>query len=323
MNFEKLATALKEEISKQKYGQSPAELYDPIAYIMALGGKRLRPMLTLIGTSLYSNNWQIALKPAMAVEVFHNFTLLHDDIMDKAPTRRGKPTVHEKWNKNVAILSGDVMLVRAYEFLFGVDSQFLIPILKDFSQTAAEVCEGQQLDMNFETLSDVTLAEYLNMIRLKTSVLLGFSLKLGALLGGANEIDCEKLYNIGVNTGIGFQLMDDILDVYGNPEKFGKQVGGDIISNKKTYLLILAKNQAKGEVGAKLQNLISADSFDKVEKVQEVTSIYNSLDIKGQVEITMNSYFQKCFDEIETLSLPTDKKEVLTNFFKELTQRES
>lgn len=323
MNFEKLATALKEEISTQKYGQSPAELYDPIAYIMALGGKRLRPMLTLIGTSLYSNNWQIALKPAMAVEVFHNFTLLHDDIMDKAPTRRGKPTVHEKWNKNVAILSGDVMLVRAYEFLFGVESQFLIRILKDFSQTAAEVCEGQQLDMNFETLSDVTLAEYLNMIRLKTSVLLGFSLKLGALLGGANEIDCEKLYNIGVNTGIGFQLMDDILDVYGDPEKFGKQVGGDIISNKKTYLLILAKNQAKGEVGAKLQNLISAISFDKVEKVEEVTSIYNSLDIKGQVEITMNSYFQKCFDEIETLSLPTDKKEVLTNFFKELTQRES
>jgi geranylgeranyl diphosphate synthase type II len=323
MNFDKLATALKEEISIQKYGQSPAELYDPIAYIMALGGKRLRPMLTLIGTSLYSDNWQKALKPAMAVEVFHNFTLLHDDIMDKAPTRRGKPTVHEKWNDNVAILSGDVMLVRAYEFLFGVDNQLLVPILKGFSQTAAEVCEGQQLDMNFETLNDVTLTEYLNMIRLKTSVLLGFSLKLGALLGGANHLDCEKLYNIGVNAGIGFQLMDDILDVYGDPEKFGKQVGGDIISNKKTYLLILAKNQAKAEVEVKLQNLISATEFDKVEKVQEVTAIYNSLHIKEQVEIAMNSYFQKCFDEIETLSLPQNKKNLLTNFFKELTQRES
>jgi geranylgeranyl diphosphate synthase type II len=323
MNFEKLATALKEEISIQKYGHSPAELYDPIAYIMALGGKRLRPMLTLIGTSLYSDNWQKALKPAMAVEVFHNFTLLHDDIMDKAPTRRGKPTVHEKWNDNVAILSGDVMLVRAYEFLFGVDNQLLVPILKGFSKTAAEVCEGQQLDMNFETLNDVTLTEYLNMIRLKTSVLLGFSLKLGAILGGANEFDCEKLYNIGVNAGIGFQLMDDILDVYGDPKKFGKQVGGDIISNKKTYLLILAKNQAKGEIKEKLQNLILAIEFDKVEKVQEVTAIYNSLHIKEQVEIAMNSYFQKCFDEIETLSLPTDKKDILTNFFRELTQRES
>jgi geranylgeranyl diphosphate synthase type II len=177
--------------------------------------------------------------------------------------------------------------------------------------------------MNFETLNDVTLTEYLNMIRLKTSVLLGFSLKLGAILGGANEFDCEKLYNIGVNAGIGFQLMDDILDVYGDPKKFGKQVGGDIISNKKTYLLILAKNQAKGEIKEKLQNLISATEFDKVDKVQEVTAIYNSLHIKEQVEIAMNSYFQKCFDEIETLSLPTDKKDILTNFFRDLTQRES
>jgi geranylgeranyl diphosphate synthase, type II len=323
MNFEKLLTALKLEISKQNYGENPPELYEPIRYIMALGGKRLRPMLTLIGASLYSENWQKALKPAMAVEVFHNFTLLHDDIMDKAPTRRGQPTVHKKWNDNVAILSGDVMLVKAYELLFEIESEKLKAVLEGFSQTAAEVCEGQQLDMNFETIDTVTLEDYLNMIRLKTSVLLGFSLKLGAMLGGSTERDSEKMYQIGLNAGMGFQLMDDILDVYGDPEKFGKQVGGDIISNKKTYLLILAKNQAKGVVQEKLNYWLSATDFDISDKVNEVTNIYNVLNIKSQVEALMENYFQKCFDEIESLSLPAEKKQILTAFFKELTERES
>lgn len=323
MNFKNQLTVLQQEISKQNYGENPPELYGPIRYIMALGGKRLRPILTLIGASLYTKNWQKALNPALAIEVFHNFTLLHDDLMDKAPTRRSQPTVHKKWNDNVAILSGDVMLVKAYEFLFDIESSLLKEVLVGFSQTAAEVCEGQQLDMNFETLDNVSLEDYLNMIRLKTSVLLGFTLKLGALIGGANKADAEKLYQIGLNAGMGFQLMDDILDVFGDPEKFGKQVGGDIISNKKTYLLILAKNQAKGVVQEKLNYWIAATDFDKTEKVNEVTNIYNLLNIKEQVEALMENYFQKCFDEIESLSLPSEKKQILTKFFKELTERES
>jgi geranylgeranyl diphosphate synthase, type II len=323
MTFEKLLTLLKQEIANQSYGENPPELYEPIRYIMALGGKRLRPMLTLIGASLYTENWQKVIKPALAIEVFHNFTLLHDDLMDRAPTRRGKPTVHRKWNDSVAILSGDVMLVKAYELLFEIDPEKLKAVLEGFSKTAAEVCEGQQLDMNFETQGNVTLEDYLNMIRLKTSVLLGFALKLGAMLGGSSEIDSEKMYQIGLNAGMGFQLMDDILDVYGDPEKFGKQVGGDIMSNKKTYLLILAKNQAKDFDQEKLNYWLNAKDFDNSEKVSEVTNIYNVLNIKVQVEALMENYFQKCFLDIESLSLPAEKKQVLTTFFKELTERES
>lgn len=323
MDLQKILARLNQEISLQNYGKSPADLYDPIGYIMALGGKRLRPMLTLIGASLYQQSWETALKPAMAVELFHNFTLLHDDIMDKAPTRRGQPTVHQKWNNNVAILSGDVMLVKAYEMLFGVDIHLLKPILEGFSKTAAEVCEGQQLDMNFETIENVSLEEYLNMIRLKTSVLLGFSLKLGGIIAGVNESEAEKLYNIGLNAGMGFQLMDDILDVYGNPEKFGKQVGGDIISNKKTYLLILAQNLAQNKEKEELNYWLSAQSFDAIEKVKSVTEIYNSLEIREKVEVVVNNYFHNCFQEIENLNCSSEKKASLIIFFEELTQRES
>lgn len=323
MTIDTFSKVLKEEISKQTYGESPLELYEPIRYIMALGGKRMRPILTLLGASVFSENWQKALKPALAVEIFHNFTLLHDDIMDKAPTRRGQPTVHKKWNDNVAILSGDVMLVKAYEMLFEVEEPFLKQVLREFSQTAAEVCEGQQLDMNFEKLENVSLEEYLNMIRLKTSVLLGFSLKLGAILAGAEANEADKMYQIGLHAGMGFQLMDDILDVYGNPEKFGKQVGGDIISNKKTYLLILAKQQAKGVLREKLNFWLQAKDFDNNLKVQEVTDIYNILQIKEQTEVIMNSHFTACFDEIESLNLAKEKKEILTDFFKKLTERES
>ncbi len=323
MKFDNFASAIKAEISNHQYGESPIELYEPIRYIMALGGKRLRPMLTLIGASLYDQNWQKAIKPAIAVEVFHNFTLLHDDIMDKAPTRRGQPTVHKKWNENVAILSGDVMLVKAYELLFEIDPIYLKAALEGFSKTAAEVCEGQQLDMNFETLIDVSLEDYLNMIRLKTSVLLGFALKLGAMLGGASQIDADNLYQIGVNAGIGFQLMDDILDVYGDPEKFGKQVGGDIISNKKTYLFILAKNKAEGKVKETLDFWTTASSFENAEKVRAITEIYGDLEIKKQVETVMNAYFEKCFVAIETLTLSADKKQLLKTFFVDLTKRDS
>lgn len=323
MDLQKILARLNQEISSQNYGKHPAELYDPIGYIMALGGKRLRPMLTLIGANLYNDNWDVALKPAIAVELFHNFTLLHDDIMDKAPTRRGQPTVHQKWNDNVAILSGDVMLVKAYEMLFDIDSSLLKQVLGEFSQTAAEVCEGQQLDMNFESIETVSLEEYLNMIRLKTSVLLGFSLKLGGIIAGVTENEANKLYNIGLNAGMGFQLMDDILDVYGDPKKFGKQIGGDIISNKKTYLLILAKKLAQNKEQLELNSWLSAETFNKTEKVKNVTEIYNSLKIKEKVEVVANNYFHECFQEIENLNCSASKKASLITFFDELTQRES
>ncbi|MFT5642206.1 MAG: geranylgeranyl diphosphate synthase type II, partial [Cyclobacteriaceae bacterium] len=242
-------TLVNSEIEKLKFGDEPANLYDPISYILSLGGKRLRPTLVLLGYNLFKRDFESVLRPALAVEVFHNFTLMHDDIMDEAPLRRGKPTVHEKWNSTVGILSGDTMLVKAYDLLLEVDDQYFKESVRLFNKTAVEVCEGQQIDMNFESRDDVSVSEYINMIRLKTAVLLGFSLQYGALLGGASEEERAHLYEVGVNMGLGFQLMDDLLDVYADQAKFGKQVGGDIVSNKKTFLLIealeLASDQQK------------------------------------------------------------------------------
>jgi geranylgeranyl diphosphate synthase, type II len=322
MNISIFSKTIQDSFDTHTYGTNPSELYDPISYIMALGGKRLRPMLTLTGASMFTENWQKAIKPAMAVEVFHNFTLLHDDIMDKAPIRRGKPTVHEKWSDSVAILSGDVMLVKAYELMMDIEPKLMRQALIGFNKTAAEVCEGQQLDMNFETLETVSKTDYINMIRLKTSVLLGYSLFLGALIGGANNDNCSKLYEIGVNAGLGFQLMDDILDVYGDPEKFGKQVGGDIISNKKTYLLLDALEKAKGEKANKLNYWLEAKNFDNKQKVAEVTSLYNDLNVRQSAEQIMNSYFDNSFNMINTLALPAEKKNDLIYFLQELTKRD-
>ena len=325
MNPNEIFKVLRDEIEQTQYGTHPAELYDPISYIMSLGGKRLRPMLTLLSASLYTDQWRAFLKPAIAVEVFHNFTLMHDDIMDRAPLRRGQATVHEKWNANVAILSGDVMLVRAYELMLGVDTAKLPQVLARFNRTAAEVCEGQQLDMNFEARWDVTEIEYINMIRLKTSVLLGYALELGGILAGADALSCQLLYEAGVNMGIGFQLKDDLLDVYGNPEKFGKQVGGDIISNKKTFLLIEALTQATGQTKADLAHWLNKDTFDKAEKVQAITQIYNTLGIKALTEAKIDSYFKKGFDALAHLPHPADaaKRDILMTFARQLVEREN
>jgi geranylgeranyl diphosphate synthase type II len=210
MTTKQFIQALEEEFQQQQYGQSPVELYEPIRYLMSLGGKRLRPLMTLMSTALFTDEWQKAIKPATAVEVFHNFTLMHDDIMDNAPLRRGKPTVHAKWNDNTAILSGDVMLVQAYELMLFVEDTHLKKALRRFNRTAAEVCEGQQFDMNFETRENVTEEEYIEMIRLKTSVLLGFALELGGIIGGASDKTCQTLYDLGINIGLGFQLKDDV-----------------------------------------------------------------------------------------------------------------
>ena len=256
------------EIKKQTFGSQPKSLYEPIRYIMLLGGKRLRPLLAMLSYSLYRSDPEKIVKYAITIEAFHNFTLLHDDIMDKAPLRRGKATVHEKWNVNTAILSGDVMLVKVYDQFLDLDGDVLKEVLRIFNQCAAEVCEGQQWDMEFETKTKVTEAQYIEMIRLKTAVLLGFSLELGALLANANSEERQALKEFGTNIGIGFQLKDDLLDVYADKNKFGKQVGGDILANKKTYLLIKAKEKARGKDKQELEQWLAAKKFDKQKKVK-------------------------------------------------------
>ena len=296
-----LLTKLEHHITSHSYGDSPRELYEPISYIMSLGGKRIRPLLSLLAYGLYGKNPEEILSQAAAVEVFHNFSLMHDDIMDQAPLRRGKATVHEKWNANIAILSGDVMLVRAYDLLLGTDPKLLSEVIRLFNKTAAEVCEGQQFDMNFEAYETVHEDEYLNMIRLKTAVLLGFALQLGAILAGAEKGDADKLYEFGVDIGIGFQLKDDLLDVFADQAKFGKQVGGDIISNKKTFLLIKALELAKGKDAEELNYWLSLKEFGKAEKVTAVRALYEKLGIKSLTEAKMNSYFDAGFAQLESI----------------------
>ncbi|WP_186753761.1 polyprenyl synthetase family protein [Echinicola salinicaeni] len=312
-----LLVKLEKHLQDFSYGDSPKELYEPITYIMSLGGKRIRPLLTLLAYSLYKKDYENALTPAMAVEVFHNFTLMHDDIMDEAPLRRGQTTVHEKWDTNTAILSGDVMLVKAYEILAEVPADKLGDCLSLFNKTAREVCEGQQRDMNFESLDEVTEAEYLEMIRQKTAVLLGFALQFGAILAGASKKDSQYLYDFGVNIGIGFQLKDDLLDVYADQDKFGKQVGGDIIANKKTFLLIKAKELANGEDKKQLEDWLSKTNFDKEEKVKEVRALYDKLGIKDIAENKMTAYFDLGFAQLNDLNI--SNKEMLTAL-KVLTQ---
>lgn len=324
MTFQPYLEAISKQIDNTLYGQHPTELYDPINYIMSLGGKRLRPLLTVLSANLFTDDWQKSLKPAIAVEVFHNFTLMHDDIMDCAPLRRGKPTVHEKWNTNTAILSGDVMLINAYELLLDVRPTQLPRIIQRFNRTATEVCEGQQLDMNFETRSDVSQDEYIGMIRLKTSVLLGFAMELGGIIGGADEATTQLLYDAGVNMGLGFQLKDDLLDVYGDPEKFGKQVGGDIIANKKTFMLIEALLLAEGETKKNLAYWLHLEqgSYDTAAKVAAVTDIYTQLGIDKIATTKSDEFFEKGFEALHNLAIATERKKPLMEFAAFLVGRE-
>lgn len=324
MPFKSYLEALNKEFENHTYGENPAELYEPITYIMSLGGKRLRPLLTLMSANLWLYNWQKVIKPAMAVEVFHNFTLMHDDIMDQAPLRRGQQTVHEKWNTNTAILSGDVMLVAAYELLGHAEDRYFKQVLKRFNKTAAEVCEGQQLDMIFATKADVGKEDYIEMIRLKTSVLLGFAMELGGILADADEESVNLLNEIGVNLGLGFQLNDDILDVYADPEKFGKQVGGDIIENKKTWLLLHAIEKAKGAAEEKtLDSWLNKKKFDATEKVEAVRAIYDKFEIRADAEAVAKKYFVKAAEALNKLAVTEDKKELLRTFAEQLENREN
>ncbi len=309
------------EIKKQKFGSAPSSLYDPIRYIMGLGGKRLRPLLTLLAYSLYRSDTKRIVPLATAIEAFHNFTLLHDDIMDKAPLRRGSKTVHEKWNINTAILAGDVMLVKVYDQLIKVDQSLLKDTLSRFNSCAAEVCEGQQWDMEFETRQEVSIEEYIRMIKQKTAVLLGFSLEFGALLAKAPARDQKALRNFGINIGIGFQLKDDWLDVFGDGQKFGKQVGGDIIANKKTFLLITALAKTKGKEKKELLNWINRTKFDKRNKVKEVTDIYVRLGISSLTEKKINFYFNRGLAQLDNLNISSVRKEELKKYTLNLIHR--
>ncbi|GGF02861.1 polyprenyl synthetase family protein [Hymenobacter cavernae] len=310
-------------LAELRYGTEPETLYEPIRYIMALGGKRIRPLLTLLGAHLFTDDLGAVVRPALATEVFHNFTLLHDDLMDQAPLRRGQQTVHEKWNPNVAILSGDVMLVRAYELFFDVQPELLPTVLRKFSQAAAEVCEGQQWDMNFESETQVSIAQYLDMIRLKTAVLLGFCLELGALLGGASAAEADRLRQFGTDIGLAFQLRDDLLDVYGDAATFGKRVGGDIVSDKKTFLLLTAQAQANAEQRATLARYIGQPVQDAEAKVRAVTTVYDALGIRAQTEELINQYFVEALQHLGQVEVAADRKEPLRRLALQLMERES
>jgi geranylgeranyl diphosphate synthase type II len=318
-----LQQLISESVNKLTFPEYPAELYEPISYILSLGGKRIRPALLLLACDLFGGDVEDAISPALAIEVFHNFTLMHDDIMDNAPLRRGNETVHKRWNSNVGILSGDVMLVESYKLMMRVEERLLRTVLGIFNETAVGVCEGQQLDMEFEQRNDVNISEYLNMIRLKTAVVLGGALKIGALIGGADDKDAELLRSFGEHLGVAFQLQDDILDVYGDPDKFGKQVGGDIISNKKTYLLIKALELSDGQLTKKLSDWLALGQFDNTEKVTDVTAIYNTLEVRQHAENTMQAYTDKAFEALEAINLPESHKQYLRDFADGLLVREN
>lgn len=319
-DYREIINLVQSEIEQTKYSGYPNELYDPMNYILQLGGKRLRPVTTLLAAQLFSDNLKSAIPAAKALEVFHNFTLVHDDIMDKAPLRRGKETVHEKWNENIAILSGDTLLIEVYNHFLEGEYSNLPDILKVFNKTAVEVCEGQQLDMNFETRNDVSIEEYVNMIRLKTSVLVGGAFKIGALVAQANEEDAELIYDFGMNLGIAFQLQDDYLDCFGDPEKFGKQVGGDIISNKKTFMMLKA---LEIETSGVLRKWVNLESFDAETKVLEIKAIYKSLKVDNLAFQLMDEFYEKALNSLRLVNASNESKERIIEFAKELMKRSS
>lgn len=316
-----LQTLINESIHHEKIGREPYSLYDPINYTLNAGGKRIRPALVLMACNLFSDEIKKALKPAIGLEIFHNFTLLHDDIMDHADIRRGNPTVHKKWNENTAILSGDAMFIKAYEYILECESTNYREILKVFNNTALEVCEGQQYDMEFENRFDVTESEYLRMIELKTSVLLAAALKIGAMIGGASRKDADLLYEFGRNIGLAFQLQDDLLDVYGDVNVFGKEIGGDIVANKKTMMLIKALELAKGKDLEDLKKCINQNEFNRVEKIEKVTGIYDKLNIKELVQNKIMVLNNSALEYLNQIDVADHKKSELKKLAEKLVNR--
>ena len=303
------------------YERKPKSLYEPVEYVLSIGGKRIRPVLTLMSYNLWKENPETILMPAVGLETYHNYTLLHDDLMDQADMRRGHQTVHRRWDANKAILSGDSMLVLAYQRMQQVPADKMPAVLDIFTETALEIGEGQEYDMTFETRNDVTEEEYIEMIRLKTSVLLACALKIGALLADAPQEDADRLYRVGEQMGLAFQLQDDLLDVYGDPKVFGKAIGGDITSNKKTYMLINAFNRANAEQRKELEKWVNAHDFDRQEKVAAVTRLYDEIGIRQLCEEKINYYFQLASQTLSEVNVPEERKAQLRQYMDELLHR--
>lgn len=298
--------SIEKALGKIQFSPEPSNLYDPLRYFLEIGGKRMRPILALMACEMFNETSEKALNAAIAVEIFHNFSLIHDDIMDNAPLRRGQKTVHEKWNDNIAILSGDVLLVKAYEFISKYDSEVALELLKIFNKTAIEVCEGQQWDMDFESQNSVSIDDYLHMIKNKTAVLLGCSLEMGAIVAMASKADRDSLNNFGLNLGLAFQLQDDLLDVYADQGKFGKQVGGDILANKKTFLFLSAFESADNLQIKKLNLLLSESNPEA--KIQGIIDLYDVLDIKLKTQIKIQHYYDLAMQHLSEISITETKK---------------
>ncbi len=308
-------------LTTKDLGKEPQSLYEPVTYILSLGGKRLRPVLTLMTAEIFGTSYQKALDAALAVEIFHNFSLIHDDIMDDAPLRRGKQTVHEKWNINTGILSGDAMLIMAYQLFESYEPEIFRELAKLFSKTALEVCEGQQYDIDFENRDDVTIAEYSKMIEYKTAVLVGAAMQMGAIVAGVSTDDQKHIYEFGKNLGIAFQLQDDYLDAFGDPETFGKQVGGDIIENKKTYLYLKALAFSNAEDQQEIQHLYSINPTDATHKIETVKQLFISSGATEATKTEINNYTNKAFSVLEQLQLSEEKKAILKQFGEQLMNR--
>jgi len=301
--------------------REPRNLYEPITYILGLGGKRLRPVLVLMATEVFGKDYKKALDAALAIEVFHNFSLVHDDIMDDAPLRRGKETVHEKWDINTGILSGDAMLINAYQLFENYSGETFRDLAKLFSKTAIEVCEGQQYDVDFETRDDVTIAEYLKMIEFKTAVLVAAALKMGGIVAKASIEDQNRIYEFGRNLGIAFQLQDDYLDAFGDPKTFGKQVGGDIIENKKTFLYLKALENGTSVQKKELTDLFSIHPEDPIAKIETIKNIFQESGSAERTQTEIEKYTEKAFDVLESLKISDDKKNLLRLFGENLMRR--
>ena len=319
-SIQELSAIISDELGRIEYSKTPSLLYEPIDYILGLGGKRMRPILVLMAHQLFDKNIEKAISPALAIEVFHNFTLLHDDIMDNAPLRRGQQTVHEKWNSNVAILSGDTMLVQAYQLMAEVDNTIVKQVLAVFSKAAIEVCEGQQWDMDFETQSDVSIPDYLKMIEYKTAVLLGAALQIGGITAGASKEEQNYLYAFGRDLGIAFQLKDDLLDAFGDAATFGKQVGGDIMANKKTYLYLKALALADGTQRQNLEQYFSTNDTSQL-KVDAVKTIFSNLDIPDLTTNLIREYHARAMENLAAID--SENKEPLLAFSALLMDRVS
>jgi len=312
---------IKNHFEALQINKEPKNLYEPIAYILSLGGKRMRPVLTLMAAEIFNVSCEKAISAATAVEVFHNFSLIHDDIMDDAPLRRGNLTVHEKWDVNTGILSGDAMLILAYQFFESYEPVIFQQLAKLFSKTALEVCEGQQYDVDFETRDDVTIPEYLKMIEYKTAVLVGAAMKMGAIVAETSKENANLIYDFGLNLGIAFQLQDDYLDAFGDPETFGKQVGGDIIENKKTYLYLKALEFSKADDKEQLLHLFSIQPTDNTNKIASVKEIFVSSGAANATQDTIKDYTLKAFDTLEKMEISDEKKMVLKVFGEKLMNR--